>query len=58
MLIKLEILEFQFGNWFWEGKIGIFNKKIGDHYEKQKIDRCYSVHIVFIIALLHITSDK
>lgn len=25
-LVQLEILEFQFGNWFWEGKIGIFNK--------------------------------
>ena len=33
-------------------------EKIGDHYEKQKVDRYYSGCIVFIIALLHITSDK
>ena len=29
-------------------------EKIGDHYEKQKVDRYYSGYIVFIIALLHI----
>ena len=33
-------------------------EKIGDHYEKQKVDRYYSGCIVFIIALLHITSDN
>ena len=28
MLIKLEILEFQFGNWFWEGKLKFSIKRL------------------------------
>ena len=39
-------------------KSEVVNKKIGDHYEKQKVDRYYSGYIVFVIALLHITYDK
>ena len=41
-----------------QNKLEFVNKKIGNHYEIQKINRHYSDRIVFIIALLYITSDK
>ncbi len=45
MLIKLEILEFQFGNWFWEGKIGIWRKDYGNQKVYGKRHFCNGLYL-------------